>query len=43
MSDAPARMMEPGDLRQRNRLLVRVLLTIMAVLIVGSLLVGVRW
>ena len=43
MSDAPARMMEPEGLRHRNRLLVRVLLTIMAALIVASLLVGVRW
>jgi hypothetical protein len=31
------------DLRERNRRVVRVLLTIMATLIVASLLVGVRW
>ena len=31
------------DLRGRNRLVIRVLLTIMATLIVASLLVGVRW
>ena len=36
MSDADA-------LRDRNRRLVRILLTIMATLIVASLLVGVRW
>lgn len=31
------------DLGERNRRVVRVLLTIMATLIVASLLVGVRW
>ena len=31
------------EFRERNRLVVRVLLTIMATLIVASLLVGVRW
>jgi len=31
------------ELRDRNRRLVRVLLTIMAALIVASLLVGIRW
>ena len=30
-------------LGQRNRRLVRILLTVMAALIVASLLVGVRW
>ena len=36
MSDAEA-------LRDRNRRVVRILLVIMAMLIVASLLVGVRW
>jgi len=31
------------DFRERNRRVLRVLLTIMAALIVASLLVGVRW
>ena len=31
------------DFRERNRRVVRVLLTVMATLIVASLLVGVRW
>ncbi len=31
------------DLGYRNRRLVRILLTVMAVLVVASLLVGVRW
>jgi hypothetical protein len=31
------------DLRERNRRLVRVLLAIVAALLVGSLLVGIRW
>ena len=31
------------DFRARNRLVIRVLLTIMVTLIVASLLVGVRW
>lgn len=31
------------DFRERNRRVVRVLVTIMATLIVASLLVGVRW
>lgn len=31
------------DFRERNRRVVRVLLTIMATLIVASLLVGIRW
>ena len=31
------------DLGHRNRRLVRILLTVMAALIVASLLVGVRW
>ena len=43
MTDASVQMMEPGDLRDRNRRLVRVLLVIMAILIVASLLVGIRW
>jgi hypothetical protein len=32
-----------GGFRDKNRLVLRVLLTIMAALIVASLLVGVRW
>jgi hypothetical protein len=40
MTDAA---MASDDLRVRNRRLVRVLLMIMATLIVGSLLVGIRW
>ena len=32
-----------ADLAERNRLLRRVLLTIVAVLVVASLLVGIRW
>jgi len=31
------------DLGHRNRRLVRILLTLMAALVVASLLVGVRW
>ena len=31
------------DLPERNRLLRRVLLTIVAVLVVASFLVGIRW
>jgi hypothetical protein len=31
------------DLAERNRLLRRVLLTIVAVLVVASFLVGIRW
>ena len=31
------------DLTERNRLLRRVLLTIVAVLVVASFLVGIRW
>ena len=31
------------DLGPRNRRLVRILLTLMAALVVASLLVGVRW
>jgi hypothetical protein len=34
---------DDGQLRDRNRRLVRVLLAIMAALIVASLLVGIRW
>jgi hypothetical protein len=37
------RMPAMEDFRERNRRVVRVLLTIMATLIVASLLVGVRW
>ena len=33
----------PHGLRDRNRLLLRLLLTVMALLIVGSFLVGIRW
>jgi hypothetical protein len=36
-------MSETEALGQRNRRVVRILLTIMATLVVGSLLVGVRW
>jgi hypothetical protein len=36
-------MSHAGDLDQRNRRVVRALLTVMAALIVASLLVGVRW
>jgi hypothetical protein len=43
MSDAGVQMIEPEDLRDRNRRLVRILLMIMATLIVASLLVGIRW
>ena len=32
-----------ADLDERNRLLRRVLLTIVAMLVVASLLVGIRW
>jgi hypothetical protein len=32
----------PGD-RARNRLVLRILLTVMATLVVGSFLVGIRW
>ena len=42
MSSPPAQTME-RDFRDRNRRVVRVLLTIMAALIVASLLVGIRW
>ena len=35
--------MSDDDLRERNRRLVRTLLAVVAVLIVASLLVGVRW
>jgi len=41
MSGGPMTVME--DFRDRNRRVVRVLLTIMATLIVASLLVGIRW
>ena len=43
MSEAWVPTMQPEDLRDRNRRLVRVLLAIVAALIVASLLVGVRW
>ena len=36
-------MTAQGDVRDRNRIVLRVLLTIMGVLIVGSFLVGIRW
>jgi hypothetical protein len=36
-------MSEREDVGLRNRRVVRILLTIMATLAVGSLLVGVRW
>ena len=32
-----------GDLRWRNRVLLRVLLSIIATLLVAGLLVGIRW
>jgi hypothetical protein len=32
-----------SDLDSRHRLVVRVILTVMAVLIVASFLVGIRW
>jgi hypothetical protein len=32
-----------GDLRSRNRRVARVLLSIMAALAFGALLVGIRW
>ncbi len=31
------------DHRQRNRLVLRIILGVMAALVVGSFLVGVRW
>ena len=43
MNGAPGVAMTREDLRERNRRLVRVLLAIVAALIVGSLLVGIRW
>ena len=43
MSAGQVQMMERDDTRERNRRLLRVLLTIMATLIVASLLVGIRW
>ena len=38
-------MPAPGheDFRERNRLVVRVLLTVIATLLVAGLLVGIRW
>jgi hypothetical protein len=36
-------MSHADDLGHRNRRLVRLLLTVMAALVVASLLVGVRW
>jgi len=36
-------MTDPGDLGQRNRLVRRILLGIVAVLIVASFMVGIRW
>jgi hypothetical protein len=41
MSGEPA--MARDEHGERNRVVLRVLLTIVACLIVGSLLVGVRW
>jgi hypothetical protein len=35
-------VLTPED-RQRNRLVLRILLSVMAALIVGSFLVGIRW
>jgi hypothetical protein len=43
MKDARVSTMDHEDLGGRNRRVLRVLLTIMATLIVASLLVGVRW
>jgi hypothetical protein len=43
MSEAPMPTLEPENVRERNRGLLRVLLMIMATLMVASLLVGVRW
>ena len=43
MTGAQGAAMSDDDLRERNRRLVRALLAIVAVLIVASLLVGVRW
>jgi hypothetical protein len=33
----------PVDLRERNRRVLRVLLAIVGALVLGSLLVGIRW
>ena len=43
MTEAQVSAVPDDELRDRNRRLVRVLLTIMAALIVASLLVGIRW
>ena len=43
MNGAGSAAMSDDDLRERNRRLVRALLAVVAVLIVASLLVGVRW
>lgn len=43
MNGAGNAAMSDDDLRERNRRLVHVLLAVVAVLIVASLLVGVRW
>lgn len=39
MSEEPTAV----DLRERNRRVVRVLLAMMGTLILGSLMVGIRW
>jgi hypothetical protein len=42
MSDRSAPAMD-GDVRERNRRVVRMLIGIVATLIVASFLVGIRW
>lgn len=42
MNGAPG-IVTREDLRERNRRLIRVLLGIVAALVVGSVLVGIRW
>ena len=43
MRDAAVDTMGHEDLRERNRRVRRVLLTIIATLLVAGLLVGIRW
>ena len=43
MRDAAVDTMGNEDLRERNRRVRRVLLTIIAALLVAGLLVGIRW
>lgn len=38
-----AMTMTPDETSERNRRVVRILLTILAALVIGSFLVGVRW